>query len=320
MNATLEAPGGEAGGALDGSRSPGRLVGGPLRPMLTLVRREYWEHRSLWIAPLVVAALLLIGALFGLPNFDVRSVDIPPEQLRMAFAIGLWGLNLSQYLTMSIILWFYASDCLYSERRDRSILFWKSMPVSDARTVLSKLLVAMVVEPLGVFLVGAVTSLVFCAIWSARALAGTLPPLHWDTLTWLRFEGFTLLASVIGALWYAPVTAYLLLVSAWARRNVQLWLLLPPIVALLLENRLLGTAHLSTILWYRLGGLWPPRLIASIGALFSGPGAGPDPAEPFFSGFNMAAAFGNIDLWLGLLAAAAFVFGAIRIRRYRDDT
>src|SRR5688500_3753928 len=50
-------------------------------------------------------------------------------------------------LTTLIIAFFYGLDALHGERRDRSILFWKSLPVSDRTPVLSKVLVMMAVLP-----------------------------------------------------------------------------------------------------------------------------------------------------------------------------
>ena len=92
-------------------------------------------------------------------------------------------------LASGIVLCFYALDCLYAERKDRSILFWKSLPVSDALTVGAKLLVALVVAPLLVFALAIATHLVFEAIIAVRMAAGNLPPvIEWSSFEWLRTE------------------------------------------------------------------------------------------------------------------------------------
>ncbi|MGB6449636.1 MAG: hypothetical protein WBE92_02675, partial [Steroidobacteraceae bacterium] len=150
----------------------------------------------------------------------------------------------------------------------------------------------------------------------------SVPPLFWNTHAFLRVEGFSLGSLVVATLWYAPLTSYLMLVSAWARRNVQLWVLLPPIVAVLLEWIAFGTHHVSSLLLYRLGSGWQSSLLVAIEARFAGPGltlggAGPSPPVPWRA---MGQAFANIDLWVGLAVAAALLFAATRIRRYRDDT
>ncbi|MEJ0004987.1 MAG: hypothetical protein WDM77_00960 [Steroidobacteraceae bacterium] len=86
-------------------------------------------------------------------------------------------------------MWMYAADCLYTERKDRSILFWKSMPVSDTLTVLSKLLVVMVIVPLGVYLVSAVTTLLMSGIYLVRAWQDHATGAFWDGGAWLRIQG-----------------------------------------------------------------------------------------------------------------------------------
>jgi ABC-2 type transport system permease protein len=293
-----------------------------MKRMLMLFRRELWEHRALWAFPLAVAVLMLLGAVFGRTALPGGRLPLPPEATQAIFAFGVLAFSSVQYVTMSLVLWFYATDCLYSERKDRSILFWKSMPVSDAETVLSKALIATVVVPLGVFVLTAVTSAVAFGIWSVRLWSGSLPPLLWNTGAWLRVEGFSLGSLVAATLWYAPLTSYLMLVSAWARRNVQLWVLLPPIVAILLEWIAFGTHHLSSLLMYRLGSSWQSSILIAIERQFAGPAlaigsAGPAPLVPWRP---VGQAFGNIDLWIGLAAAAALLFAATRIRRYRDDT
>jgi ABC-2 type transport system permease protein len=318
MNATLTT---QNNGAPEAAPSSGQAVRAhEVSPLITLIRREYWEHRSLWLGPLAVAIFMIAMTL--LPRFNLNMGDfgatMPPVQAQRAmFAVAVWIFGLTLYLTMSIVVWFYATDCLYAERRDRSILFWKSMPVSDTKTVLSKVLVALVVEPLGVFVLTALTSLVVSAVLVVRAHMGNIPFAFWDTGTWVRVQMFSLLTTVIAGLWYAPILGYLMLVSAWARRNVQLWVLLPPLVAIFLEWRAFGTQHLWHVLRYRLTGPWPPAFQNTFSQL-GGPAS--TSGGTAFSSSSILAIFGNVDLWLGLAVAALLIAGAIRIRRYRDDT
>src|SRR5262249_36665881 len=143
--------------------------------------------------------------------------------------------------------------------KDRSILFWKSLPVSDAATVLSKLLVAVVIVPLGVYLVATVTGVVFQLVWKARVAAGALPDIAvgWDTLAWLKVQALIIYGLIIAMLWFVPFAAFLLLVSAWARRSVFLWATLPPVMAVLGERIVFGTKSLAGLLEYRSwSGFW----------------------------------------------------------------
>src|ERR1700733_3051142 len=109
------------------------------KPMLTLVRREFWEHRMLWILPLAVASLIVVGALLPHSGMQVDASEYhAPEKYREYYMMFHGVLSAVQFALLAVILPYYLLDCLFAERRDRSILFWKSMPVSDRQTVLSK--------------------------------------------------------------------------------------------------------------------------------------------------------------------------------------
>jgi ABC-2 type transport system permease protein len=289
--------------------------------MLTLIRREYWEHRSLWIAPLVAAAVVLLGALIGGVNSG-EYVPATAADRHALFGLAVWAFGLPIYMTLSIVLWFYATDCLYADRKDRSVLFWKSMPVSDTETVLSKFLVASVVSPLLFYAVNLVMSILVVAVWSLRALAGWVPPFWWDLATWLHVEWLNLLWVIAGTLWFAPFTAFLMLVSAWARRNVSLWVLIPPLLLMLVELIALHTHYLWNVLHYRLSA----HFVQVIGALSlmgdvadQRSSVGTSMARSVFSRLDPTPLFSNIDLWLGLAVAAALLYATIRIRRQREE-
>jgi ABC-2 type transport system permease protein len=313
---TLE-PGAELLGADPAPAAPPAPTAGPPRVLRTLIRREFWEHRALWIAPLSVALLLLLGAIIGKVNFD-SSLAALPEQRRALFGVGMAYAALPQFITLGIITWMYAGDCLYTERKDRSILFWKSMPVSDTLTVLSKLLVVTVVVPLGIYLVSALTTLLMSGIYLVRAWEDHSGEVFWDSGTWLRIQGISLIALIAGVLWYAPVTAFLMLVSAWARRSAQLWVLLPPVVLIMMERIALGTNHVMDVVLYRLGAVF-----AQANPRFPGPDEAAGHGRTLnllFASVDPFPLFANVDLWLGLLVAALLIVATIRIRQYRDDT
>jgi ABC-2 type transport system permease protein len=286
--------------------------------LLTLVRRELWEHRALWLAPAVVAALMIVGALFASVKYHLTGADMPHDEApgMTMFAVMQGAATMPLAVVTVIVLVFYLLDCLYAERKDRSILFWKSLPVSDGLTVLSKLLVALVIVPLAVLVLGLLLSLVFTGIWEVDAVLGRVPAIPgWDLVGWLQAELALLLCCLVAVLWYAPLAAYLLVVSAWARRTPFLWLLLPPVAGQIVEHVAFGTHFLSRFIGYRLFGIWPQ--------LFAGMGFGHGRAFALASGLkqlNLGAALTDIDLWLGLLVAAALFLAAVRIRRYRDDT
>ncbi len=201
------------------------------------IQREFWEHRGLWMAPLAIAAVMLLAAaIFGHVNVSFGNegghFDGPsPPPVAQLMALG-WALPF--YLTAAIQASAFLIDCLYAERRDRSILFWRSMPVTDARTVLVKLLVGLVLLPLGGFALAAVSGLAGSAILALRnhdvIINGSSVLALWNAAGWLKMQLIMFYGLIAAMLWYAPFAAYLMLMSIWARRSPYAWALLPPVL------------------------------------------------------------------------------------------
>jgi ABC-2 type transport system permease protein len=307
--------------------------GGLQHTLVTLVRREFWEHRYLWIAPLATAALLVVAALFAHGHVEIDGNDVGNQALsaRQALAVSTIAQGVifeALNLVLVAVVSFYLIDCLYAERRDRSIYFWKSLPVSDGLTVASKLLVAMVVAPLGVWILAAVTHVATSVVFAAHSAFGQLPThlVAWNTLTWLRVELLLLIGLILGVLWNAPITGFFLLVSVLARRNAVMWALGIPVLAPLLELVVLRTHYIWTFMVYRTMGIWD--ILANHGNLkfITDQSAGGNPhfkvppLDALLGQLHFRDAFLAPDLWLGLIAAAAMIYAATRIRRYRDDT
>jgi ABC-2 type transport system permease protein len=295
-----------------------------------LIRRELWEHRALWIAPLAVSGVIVLASLFfGHTNVSYDNTAPSGD----VFERLLIGLSVPLYVTAGILGVTYFLDCLYADRRDRSVLFWKSLPVSDTTTVLVKFTVGLVLLPLATYLLAAVTGLlveVILQVRSTLSVTQAAPP-PWVLLEWLRMQVVLLYALVAGLLWYAPYAAYLMLVSAWARRSVYAWAFIPPVLIALLEHLLLGTNFFGGVVTRGFGEIMRlafnlgHEINISLGSVFSqgqhtgpgGPGAAraaldhpPDPSVLLHS----------VPLWLGLLGAALMLWVAIRLRRYRDES
>jgi ABC-2 type transport system permease protein len=143
-----------------------------------------------------------------------------------------------------------------------------------------------------------------------------------DTGVWLRIHGLMLAALAVAVLWYAPIAAYLMLISAWARRNVFLWALLPPILLLIAERVAFNTGYLKDFIGWRFGGIWATVGAASGLDQLEGKVKSDEAGsvEAILDTIDLGVAFTSVDLWLGLAAAAGLVWLAVRIRRYRDDT
>jgi ABC-2 type transport system permease protein len=239
----------------------------------------------------------------GLAKWDAA------KQLRLV--LTPFGLAASVILASGwIVAIFYCLDALHGERRDRSILFWKSMPVSDRATVASKAAIPFAVIPLVAVGVALATQLVLLAIASgvlaAKGLDAAIPWTHvpWGT-TWIGM----IYGMAAHTLWFAPIFAWLLLVSGWARRSPFLWAFLPAFGAAALERIAFGSTHVADFLKYRVvGGM----------QAFSADTA----KEPIVSLSQLdPARFLSIPgLWLGLAFAFACLAIAVRLRRRRDPT
>jgi ABC-2 type transport system permease protein len=298
-----------------------------------LVRREIWEHKAIWVAPLIVLACLVLAALTGnvhLGPIGSMDADTPFGGLPQDKQVGLLmivyaGLAFVVFMVMGIVSFFYSIDSLYADRRDRSVLFWKSLPLSDAETVLSKFAVASVAIPLVAFAGAVLAQLVIAAGGSAKlAMAGQSAALMWHPQAIAGGIGLAALWSFTAMLWYAPVVGYLMLASAWAPRGPFLWAVLPPAGLFMLERVLLYTNHVGDFIKDRLFGvlrLVRPERVADVD-----PQTGAQVRDEVIklSEIDLAKSLGDFytspDLWLGVLAAALLVAAAMWVRRYRDET
>ena len=293
---------------------------------VTLVRRELWEHSALWRSTLIAAVLLLgavlVGVFFGHNHVMIAGGDddilgMTASDKAGAFTISQVAIAAPLFLVILCVLTFYLLDCLYAERKDRSILFWKSLPVSDGMTVMSKLLVAVAVVPLGVFLLAIATHLAFWVLWQLGVAMGNVPAvLSWDTLAWIKVNIAIFLCVLLAALWYAPLAAALLFVSAAVRRSPIMWATLPLLFVPILEYIAFRTFYVVHFLQYRTHGIW--KVLAQ-GHVVSGEHQVPH-LDSLLSVLNFRGAFLEPNLWLGVAATAALVYAAVRMRRYRDDT
>jgi len=280
------------------------------RPFYWSVRRELWENRSIYIAPLAAAAIFLIGFLIGtirLPR-QMRTLSTldPAHQHQMILTPYDYIAGLMM-LTAMVVGLFYCLDALHGERRDRSILFWKSLPVSDLTTVLSKASIPFVVLPLLTFAIIVAAQWIMLLVSSAVLLAnglsvGTL----WTQLSLVPMSLMLLYHLLtVHVLWYAPFYGWLLLVSAWARRAAFLWAALPVLAIGVVEKIAFNSTHFATLLLDRLGG--------GAEAMTTAGGLPIDPGMHVTLGRFLTAP----GLWTGLAFTAICLAAAVRLRRYR---
>ncbi len=284
------------------------------RPLYWSVRRELWENRFVTIAPLVVTAFVLLGsmiALIGLPG-RVRSLPAGDPEKLQALAEPFRMAPAPIMLACLLVGAWYCLDALYGERRDRSILFWKSLPVSDVTTVLSKALVPLVVLPLIAFLLSVATQVtMLLAATAGLLLSGVSPAPVWSELRFFQGLVIMLYGLTVHALWFSPIYGWLLLVSAWARRAPFLWAVLPLLSAAAVEWISVNTSYFASLLGYRLGGAMREAFVLE-------PGSGVDGDFSRLSQLDPLRFVSSPGLWTGLLFAAVFLAAAVWLRRRRE--
>jgi|GEM_PF-27539 len=319
-----------------------------------LIKREFWEHKGgfFW-APLamaaVVAVLTILASITGTMKVGGYVGDVPRDLVRDGFEFnGKTGLDaaaeafgmagdaslISGLVMTSIVLafvvFFYALGSLYDDRKDRSVLFWKSMPISDTQMVLSKVAWALILAPALSIIVGLALGI---ALWLISAATASLNDIPGASGLLTRSHPMRLLIGAvlqlpIYALWALPTVGWLLLCSAWARSKPFLWAVLIPILGAVLLSWLDGLPGIDiphVKVWYMLvvrGLLSTVPGIFLINDKFKNESAELGVWEGLahvFSADDIWQAFTSVDLWIGAIIGAAMILAAIRLRRWRDE-
>ena len=284
-----------------------------------LIRREFWENRAIWMIPAVFGGLLLIAALFGQVSIPRLTTVEESHEAAGGFLVIVGGLF---YLVMAVYSTWYLMDCLYTDRRDRSILFWKSLPISDATTVLSKLLVGMVIIPLVYFAAADATALIAAFILSIRARASIGSSL-WNGEVWLQVQVLWMYVIVTTALWYLPIAGWLMLVSAWAKRAVMLWVVLPPLLVCILERVIFGTQMATHVVVRRLTGLPSASFNGGSKHMWTHDGGVVDNAGAssmtVWRLINPSGFFTSAETWIGIAVGVVLIIAAIQLRMRRSE-
>jgi ABC-2 type transport system permease protein len=271
------------------------------------VRRELLENRSLYLGPSGAAAIFLVG-------FFISMIARPDVIRAMSSASASNPVAAGPYMYAALLIMatgaavglFYCLDALYAERRDRSILFWKSLPVSDATTVMSKAAVAFAVLPL---ITLAITIVVHTVMLLSSSLIlvirGADVGALWRAVLPLSLWGRLLYHMLsIHVLWYAPIFAWLLLASAWARRAPVVWAGLPVLAIVVVERLVFGTSKFLAALKDRLTG--GPEMLAD--------------ADDMLGHANPYVLVHSLSMWVGVALSIVFLLIAVRVRRMNTPT
>lgn len=315
-----------------------------------LLRREFWEHKGgfLW-APVVMGAIMtvltVLGSITGSVmvgnrladgRFEMDGLEIDGktgiEAATRAFGMAgdasLFSGVVMTSIVLAFVVFFYALGCLYDDRKDRSVLFWKSMPVSDAQMVLSKAAWALLLAPALAIMVGLVLGIV---LWLNTAIFAVANGIPGASGVFTQSHPFKMLLHAVAnvpvyAFWALPTVGWLMLCSAWARTKPFLWAVLIPILGAVLISWLDSLPGISVPhdkVWYTLvvrgllsalPGTWYWNKAVERGEI--------DGPNDLASRIDMSAswqAFATAELWIGAAIGAAMIFAAIRLRRWRDE-
>jgi ABC-2 type transport system permease protein len=309
------------------------------RPFYWSVRRELWENRSLYMAPLAVAGLILFGFIISVFSLVRHAKEmkaaLTPDSLAATIILPYDIAAVTVILVSVIVGFFYSVNALYGERRERSILFWKSLPVSNLTTVLSKAFMPIIVLPVIVFAITVVLHVAMLLLNSVgRAAADMSVSELWAHVPLVEMEIVLLYGVVTLALWHAPIYAYLIFVSGWAKKTPILWAVLPPVALIIVEKIAFGTEFVGRLISYRLGGAFdeafsplvhtPTRTVQNHAVQNHAAHGAHHPIQiPTIPNIGL----GQLDpmhflsspgLWFGLIVAAAFLAGAVWLRRTRE--
>jgi len=299
---------------------------------LALIRREIWEHRSIYITPMAIAIIVTLGVftmLIFASGFAAEldavifgATNIAGETERKAALTGFFlGTSWVFLVALAVLTVFYCLDSLYAERKDKSILFWRSMPVTDAETVISKLITALLVIPVAA-IIGIIAThlvnLVVTSVWVSMK-GGDASLLIWGSVSLLDNWLAAVIVILATGIWMSPFIGWFLFVSAYTKRSPLLMAFMPLVLIALLEKIILRTHIFAQ---YVLGRADEMPLIRT------------ENVERFFDEEQWRIAEGATSLlvhldivqfltspatWAGIIVCGLLSTAAIYVRRYRDE-
>ncbi|WP_334179863.1 ABC transporter permease [Pseudoxanthomonas sp.] len=312
-----------------------------------LLKREFWENRGgfFWapvitggifvVLNLILAVIGSIAARGKLSDGGFSIEEAPEKAHQILGGVGdgmLLGGVILACVVLAFVVFFYALGTLYDDRRDRSVLFWKSLPVSDTHMVLSKLAWALVLAPLLAISVGILIGL---ALWLISALTISINGLPAGTAVFTHSHPLRIIGGVIASLpvyilWALPAIGWLMFCSAWARSKPFLWAVLVPVLACVIISMtdiLPGLNVRHDLIWYTVvyrgllsvvPGTWFPTLPGGA----ANPHADINTPDQLANAIDLTRswhAFATADLWIGAVIGVVLIIGAIYLRRWRES-
>ena len=311
-----------------------------------LLRREFWEHKGgfLW-APIWAGGISLLlttmALIFGevaarrSGNVTINGLDLslltekmsPDDVRQLADGISMSTATAMFWpmLVLGFVVFFYCLGSLFDERKDRSVLFWKSLPVSDRDTVLSKVLSALLVAPAIATAVGVACMVAFLLLLSVFVVIHHGNPflLLWSPGNLMANAGVALAAIPVYALWALPTVGWLLLCSAWSRSKPFLWAIMIPVFA----GVFISWFDLMNVFDLRSSWFWKNVVLHLLGGVFPGTWVSVMDMNMtslrHFPDINVIRSMYSVlatpQLWVGAAAGIVMIAAAVRLRRWRDE-
>lgn len=300
---------------------------------IALIRRETWEHRSIFVTPIAIGTVVTLGVLMMLmfasglaAELDMvifGAQNLAGEAERTAvLTVFFLGTSWIFVVALAFLTVFYSLDSLYAERKDKSILFWRSLPVTDAEAVISKLLTATLVIPavmaLAIFATHFI-NLIVTSIWVSMK-GGDAGILIWGSISIFDNWATALIVLLASGIWMSPFIGWFLFVSTWSKRMPILMAFMPPIVIAMGEG-IVFRSHIFLSAVTERGDMTPLFKIGNLEQFFEEErwrdGVG---SLTLLDKIDLVGFFTSPSLWGGLLICGLFVSGAIYVRRYRDES
>ena len=334
---------------------PARVAPHATHKFKLLLKREFWEHKGgfFW-APIWAGGISLVLTLMALVVAEVAGRRaVASGKMQIDGDININGLDLSALtskmdagdlqklaggidisavmssawpmVVLAFVVFFYCLGSLYDERKDRSVLFWKSLPVSDRDTVLSKAISALLVAPAIATGIGVACMIAFLLLLSVFVLIHHGNPfvLLWSPDNLLANAGVVAAALPIYTLWALPSAGWLLLCSAWSKSKPFLWAIMIPVIAGVFISwfDLMNLFNLDSS-WF-----WKNVVAHLLGGVFPGTwftvmdleGVKPSHLDHLAVLKAMYSVLASPQLWIGAGAGIAMIAAATRLRRWRDD-
>lgn len=216
-------------------------------------RKEMWEFKKtlVWV-PIIIASLMIIAPLLQLlllEQYQSNNIMEVLSQIANAeetpifakMAQGAISAMFMPFIMVSLLIQlYYFNSCLFDERRDLSVLFWRSLPVSDAQSIAIKLATGALVIP-AIFMLAATAVLVVAIV--VLLIACTILATSFDISLWHLWGQAEILSTLTAfwlnllpySLWLFPVFAWIMLTSVFASKAPILWAILPIAIVLLVE-------------------------------------------------------------------------------------